>query len=69
MTGTGPLLGPFQYETGTLVLDIFTTRREVAYSAWVERGLGPGITPGKKTAEVTREAVTQLLTEFPPHGR
>jgi len=69
MTGTGPLLGPFQYETGTLVLDIFTTRREVAYSAWVERGLGPGITPGKKTAEVVREAVTQLLTEFPPHGR
>ena len=66
-TNTGPLLGPFQYETGMLALDIFTPKKEVAYSAWVERGMGPGITPGEKTAEVTREAVHQLLAEFPPH--
>lgn len=64
---TGPLLGPHQYDTGTLVIDVFTPKSEVAYSAWVERGIGPGITPGEKTADLAREAVTQLLAEFPPH--
>jgi hypothetical protein len=66
-TGTGPLLGPYQYEVGMLVIDVFTPKREVAYSAWVQRGLGPGITPGEKTAEVTRAAVIQLLNGFPPY--
>ena len=67
MTGASPLLGPFEYETGSLTIDVFTPKREVAYTAWTERGMGPGITPGDKMAEVTREAVTTLLSEFPPH--
>lgn len=67
MTGTSPLLSPWEYETGSLAIDVYTPRKEVAYSASVVRGMGPGITPGEKTAQLVREAVTQLLTGFPPH--
>jgi hypothetical protein len=67
VAGLGPV-GLWQYDTGTLVVDIMTRKpTKLAWSAWTTKGLGPGITPGEKTAALVREAVTDVLAEFPPY--
>ena len=58
----------FQVDTrGTLVIDIIDTASgRLAWHAWTTKGVGPGITPGEKTTALVREAVADVLAEFPP---
>jgi hypothetical protein len=59
----------FEVDTrGTLVIDIVDTQSgRLAWHAWTTKGVGPGITPGEKTTALVREAVADVLAEFPPH--
>jgi hypothetical protein len=59
----------FEVDTrGTLVVDIIDVRSDrLAWHAWTTKGIGPGITYGEKTTALIREAVGDLLAEFPPH--
>jgi hypothetical protein len=58
----------YQVDTrGTLVIDIIDTQSgRLAWHAWTTKGVGPGITPGEKTTALIREAVADVLAEFPP---
>ncbi len=52
---------------GTLTVDILDKRsNRLAWHAWTTRGLGPGITTGERTTALVREAVTHVLSGFPP---
>jgi hypothetical protein len=53
---------------GTLVVDIIEARSErLAWHARTTKGIGPGITHGARTTALLREAVADVLREFPPH--
>jgi len=58
----------FELDTrGTLVIDIIDTGSgRLAWHAWTTKGIGPGITPGEKTTALVREAVGDVLADFPP---
>lgn len=58
----------YQVDTrGTLVVDIIDTQSgRLAWHAWTTKGIGPGITPGEKTTALVREAVGDVLADFPP---
>lgn len=59
--------GPHVYESGSLVVDIVEARTDrLAWHAYTRKGMGPGITPGEKTSALLREAVTDVLADFPP---
>jgi hypothetical protein len=52
---------------GTLVVDIIDTQSgRLAWHAWTTKGIGPGITPGEKSTALVREAVGDVLADFPP---
>ena len=52
---------------GTLLVDIIDTQSgRLAWHAWTTKGVGPGITPGQETTALVREAVADVLREFPP---
>ncbi len=59
----------FEVDTrGTLVVDIIDTQSgRLAWHAWTTKGIGPGITYGKKITALVREAVADVLAAFPPH--
>jgi hypothetical protein len=59
----------FEVDTrGTLVVDIIDTQSgRLAWHAWTTKGIGPGITYGKKTTALVREATADVLAAFPPH--
>ena len=58
----------YQVDTrGTLVVDIVDTQSgRLAWHAWTTKGIGPGITPGEKSTALVREAVGDVLADFPP---
>lgn len=61
--------GAIEYlnQRGTLTVDLVETRgQRLAWHAWTTKGLGPGVTPGERTTQVIREAVSDLLSRFPP---
>ena len=65
-----PSLGRgFEVDTrGILAVDIIDTRSDrIAWHAWTSKGLGPGVTYGEKTRALIREAVAEVLVDFPPH--
>jgi hypothetical protein len=51
----------------TLVVDLIDTRSDrIAWHAWTETAMGPGVTPGERTDALVRESVTEVLADFPP---